>query len=121
MCCSVKVAMRRFGSVLVSKKASSALDLYVVGTRDIALSYVVLSSVLAFGSLPYCIAFTFRYDIGTFVDVLLALTFGAVPFRTADSVRVSSTECLLCSTGTVVCTDPAFDSPHDILFVLDLE
>ena len=106
--------------MLVAKKSSSALDLYVVRTRAIALSHVVLSSVIAFGALPYCISFTFRYDIGTFVDVLLELTLGDVPCYTADSVRVSSTECLLCSTGSAVCTYYEFVSPHDILFVLAL-
>ena len=97
---------------------TSAFAVYVDGTCTIALPYLFFSSVMKFGALHFCLGYFDRIfgvasfssyiyfilgdALGKFVDVLLASNLGAGTCQTADSVWVSSTECLLRSIGKFV-------------------
>ena len=116
----------------LSKNASSAIALYVVETRALALTSVVFSGVIIFGYLRCCLSyfscivgvasfccfidFTLRYALGVFVHVLLVSTLGAATCWTADFAGVSSTEFLLCSFGSLVCMGAALAFSHNISF-----
>ena len=119
-----------FSSVLVVKNTFSTLALYVVGTCTLELPSLIFFAVIVFGdqkfcissfdgipgvaSFNYCISFTLADALGSFFDVLLASTLGAVTCQTVDYVGIPSTEYLLRSVGSIVCMGYGLDFCHNI-------
>ena len=130
VCCSSKVSTWCFSSASVAKNSCRVIALYVVGTLYLVLPSLVFSGVVTFGAL-HCflgyfsgivgvdsfrcyINFILGDDLGTVVDMLLSSTLGYAHYHTVYYVDISSTGCLFCSVGSLVCMGATLAFPHDV-------